>query len=636
MNISFTGDSPFLESISSGTQILTEEYAALTQEDSTLSVNLTYADNNCIEISKKGTCCSISCKEPAHYFKALNQILHHMQEDFEIQETAFFKKNGFMLDCSRNAVATVNTVKSIIRTLAKMGMNQLFLYMEDTYEVPNLPYFGAYRGRYSKEELKELDAYGTLFGVELIPCVQTLAHLKNALRWPAAAELRDTEDILKTGSEKVYAFIEQLLASLKDCFRSRDIHIGMDEAVMLGLGNYLRENGYRESSLLIKEHSDRVLDICRKLGWTPMMWSDMYIASNTGKGYYSVDETTDTSSWTKPDENLALVYWDYYHEDEKIYRDMLRVHKELSNRTVFAGGIWNWNGIAPNYGKAFQCTLSALGACQKSHIEEVFATGWMDNGAETPVEAVYPGLAVFAYLCFNKEMDSDKFKQYFQDCVDARVEDFYLLDSFDSLFQGTGNNLTTDNPSKYLLYQDSMLGIFDYHIQGIDTQNYYSRLAEKLELCLDSSPKYKDLFSFYRYFALVLSQKADLGIRIKTAYDSGDLSTLTNICEEVIPNLLKVLQDMHIMREKLWMKNAKPFGYELLDIRMGGVRTRLKSHKTRIESYLKGEISSLEELEQERLPYWQTEAEYPHDSKVELRLNYWDKIISACSLMDTL
>ena len=152
-----------------------------------------------------------------------------------------------MLDCSRNAVAAPEKLRSIIRRLAKMGMNQLFLYMEDTYEVPDHPYFGTYRGRYTREELQSLDSYCSLFGIELVPCIQTLAHLHSFLRWHNSENLRDTGDILKAGSEEVYAFI----------------HIGMDEAHMLGLGNYLKENGYEESSVIIRKHTEKVLELCK-------------------------------------------------------------------------------------------------------------------------------------------------------------------------------------------------------------------------------------------------------------------------------------------------------------------------------------------------------------------------------------
>ena len=49
-----------------------------------------------------------------------------------------------------------------------------------------------------------------------------------------------------------------------------------------------------------------------------MMWSDMFISSNAGTWYYNVDENVDTTSWTKPADDLALVYWDYYNTDRSV------------------------------------------------------------------------------------------------------------------------------------------------------------------------------------------------------------------------------------------------------------------------------------------------------------------------------
>lgn len=633
MNLTFSGDTGILASVQEGIQILLDECK---EQPYALDIRLESALPGTLSVQKEGSHCRISCNTPAHFFRCLNRILCHPLEDFCIQEQPAFEQNGFMLDCSRNSVASVETVKSLIRILAKLGMNQLLLYTEDTYQVPGLPYFGAYRGGYSQEELRELDRYAQLFGVELVPCIQTLAHLHNALKWPMGAELKDSADILKVGSEKVYAFIETLLDSLKTCFTTRQIHIGMDEAVSLGLGNYLKENGYKKSALLVKEHSLRVLEICRKLGWEPMMWSDMYITSNTGSTYYDIDENTNTSHWEKPDPDLGLVYWDYYNADKRLSRNMLRVHKELSSKVIFAGGIWNWNGIAPNYGKAIRCTAAALEACREQQISHVFATGWLDNGAETPIDAIYPGLAAFAQLCFREQLDQKELEQLFEDCIGGRYEDFYQLDAFDSLFTGIGENQSADNPSKYLLYQDPLLGIFDYHIQGVDTHTYYSRLAAQIGPCRETSAKYADFFAFYETLALVLADKADLGIRIKAAYDSKDLSTLRGISDTVIPRIAENLWNLRLLREKLWMKDSKPFGYELLDIKLGGVSARLESCRRRLNAWLEQRVSCLEELEQERLPYWTIENRYPHRPDQSLRENLWNKIVSGCDLIDTI
>ena len=107
-----------------------------------------------------------------------------------------FKHFGTMIDCSRNAVMNVKTLKKWIDLTADLGYNTLCLYMEDTYEVADEPYFGYLRGRYSKEELKEIDEYAKKRGMEVIPCIQTLAHLATIFRHGEYGELHDIDDCL--------------------------------------------------------------------------------------------------------------------------------------------------------------------------------------------------------------------------------------------------------------------------------------------------------------------------------------------------------------------------------------------------------------------------------------------------------
>ena len=93
------------------------------------------------------------------------------------------KRFGVLLDCSRNAVMKPEEVKKLILFLEKAGYNCLELYTEDTYELEGEPRFGYLRGRYTKAELKELDAFGKEHGVELIPCIETLGHLEKIFEW---------------------------------------------------------------------------------------------------------------------------------------------------------------------------------------------------------------------------------------------------------------------------------------------------------------------------------------------------------------------------------------------------------------------------------------------------------------------
>ena len=126
-----------------------------------------------------------------------------------------------MIDCSRNAVMNTSAVKRWIDVTAGMGYNTLMLYTEDTYEVNNQPYFGYMRGRYSQAELRELDDYAAQKGMELIPCIQTLAHLNAIFRWPAYGDIRDCDDILLAGDDKTYRLLEDIFQTLENTFRSR-------------------------------------------------------------------------------------------------------------------------------------------------------------------------------------------------------------------------------------------------------------------------------------------------------------------------------------------------------------------------------------------------------------------------------
>ena len=54
---------------------------------------------------------------------------------------------------------------------------------------------------------------------------------------------------------------------------------------------------------------------------------------------------------------------------------------------------------------------------------------------------------------------------------------------------------------------------------------------------------------------------------MKAAYDKKQLLVLKEICEKEIPETVQNLEEMKILREDLWMSEAKPFGYELMDVK---------------------------------------------------------------------
>lgn len=548
---------------------------------------------------------------------------------------------GVMIDCSRNAVFTVEKLKQLLWYVAEFGMKQFFLYLEDLYELPDYPYFGYRRGRYSSQELKEIDLYAEGLGIEVIPCIQTLGHLKSALRWGWAKELKDTEDILLVGSEEVYLLIRRMIEFFASVFRSRTIHLGMDEAYALGLGRYLKEHGYRESLHLLEEHLDRVVGICRELQMKPMVWSDMFLRPFSKAGdYYQIDESkaaqTTAEDRRKPPDDLRLVYWDYYHDSPDFYRRFIRIHKSLSLNPAFAGGAWTWNGIAPNYRLAFKTTDAAVEACLSEEVNTIFCTVWFDDGAETPVETALP---VMAYFAERVGLIEESAAQLLRRTTGIDWETIQLLGEFDALPQSSYADSIDANPSKWLLYQDPLLGLFDSYLERYDFTNHYRKLQQQLEqaeesLCFCSTSRFTDwqipLFRYYRKLAGVLSMKADFGVRMRKAYRDGQLEVLKAAAEEDIPQLQKAVAELREYRKKVWFNSAKSFGFEIIDSRYGALQQRLQSAGERLSEYLRGELEAIEELDEQLLPFWNE----PSDGKLILgkSCNEWQKIISASPL----
>ena len=272
---------------------------------------------------------------------------------------------GVMLDCSRNAVMKPEQVKQYARIIRDMGYNTLMLYTEDTYEVDNQPFFGHLRGKYTKAELKDIDAYCADIGIELVPCIQTLAHLNCIFRWYGEYDsVNDCDDILLAGEEKTYALIDDMLSSLAQCFTSKKIHIGMDEAYRVGTGKYRRIHGDEDRFDIINRHLHKVCDIAGKYGFKPMIWSDMFckLAIDSDDYYGSADISKIEEKAQLP-ENIELVYWDYYSTDYNRYVNMINTNKAVGKNVYFAGGAWTWRGFAPDNKYSMETTEAAVKAC---------------------------------------------------------------------------------------------------------------------------------------------------------------------------------------------------------------------------------------------------------------------------------
>lgn len=529
-------------------------------------------------------------------------------------ETVKFRRLGTMIDCSRNAVMKLEAVKKWIDITADLGYNSLSLYLEETYELDGEPYFGHLRGRYSQEELRQIDDYAYARGMEVIPCIQTLAHLNALFHWPVYQQIRDTDDILLAGDERVYKLVDKMFATFQKTLRTNIINIGMDEAHMLGRGRYLDRNGLRDRFDILMTHLNRVSALAEKYGFQLLMWGDMFFRIATGGDYYADHAEISEEIKAQVPGNVKLVYWDYYSLDPSHYDRQIEVHTAIREDIWFAGGLWTWAGFAPRNAFSMKSMGLAMDSCLRHGVQDVFMTLWGDNGSECSKFAILPALYYVAERAKGNE-DMASIKSGFENKFGIPFDAFMLLD-----LPGTPDAAvnTLRNPNKYMFYCDCFLGQFDNRVTPGDAEAYRS-CAEALTRW-ENAPEYGYLFRAMAALCQVLAVKVELGVRTRRAYLENDRTALTGLVGSYDELLRKVERFYEVHRER-WMLENKPFGFDVQDLRIGGLIQRIRHCRHQLTSYLEGSLARIEELEAPVLDY-----------EGDANCNVWERIATASVL----
>lgn len=587
------------ESLSNEQKLFVEHIGLTVGEDGYI-LQTVEAEELYIELKDKVV--TIGYSKLCEMYRAIALLKEGICENEIKMEKAQMDSLAAFLDCSRNAVPTVSFLKNFVLDIAALGYDQLYLYTEDTFEIKDCPYFGHWRGRYSAEEIKELDSFAKKFGIELIPAVQTLAHFNALFHWKAFADIHDTRDILLCDDEKTYEFLDKMLASLRSMYTTDKINIGMDEAHMLGLGKYLEKNGYQDKMQIFLKHIARVMELIEKYEFKPIMWSDMFFKISCGKCNYDKLEVVDFDAETLKliPENMSLAYWNYSPQPDEYYDAMFKAHINMGREIIFTGGFRKWVGFCPNLQFSFDASRIALKTALKYGVKKAIVTGWGDDGAEGSAYLMLPGLALYSEMCYKNDMSDEAIDHRLNSLFGYGLDDFRILEKPNRLpGVEADENVLSANPNKVLLWNDPLLGQYDRHIvNGINEK--FEKISSELKPLTMRNTRFDYLFETVYYLCDVLSIKSELGIRIYKAYQEGAKDELLRLKDDIGLLIMK-LDKFHKVFRKNWLKENKIFGFDVQDIRFGALRARLTYMNEVLESYLNGEIDNIPELEEKRL-----------------------------------
>lgn len=499
---------------------------------------------------------------------------------------SIFKSCGLWLDMSRGGVMTVPTVKSFIDIAAKLEFTTVYLHMEDMYELKDYPFFGYMRGRYSHDELKEIDAYGEEKGIEIVPGIQTLGHMSQFLRHVQSTEVKDTSTELLCGAESTYKLIDAMLSTMRSCFKGRRIHIGMDEAMSMGFGRYFALNGYVEKSKIFHDHLNRVYEICRKYDFSPMIWDD--VARSLIKAGGDFDPAT-----ALPD--VEIVPWQYRCSSDKHVKSIIEDIKIFKKPITFAGTAWTHFTPVPSYNFAKATLLTTAKAAAENGAEGFIVTIWGDDGQQSNHRLVLPQvLSVGFYNKYGRFATDEELSAL---CNEMGVMDYAFCDIAAKFDQPKG----VDNyVGKRLLWGDCFMNsgrIFDK-----DYEEILSKAADDMLPFVSRGDRWKSYYEYIETCLRTASAKAHIITNIRDEYLAGNKAFLQDILDNTIPALEVLYKKLENLHRQIWMETFKPTGFQWVQIRYGSSLIRLEYLKDTLRNYLSGKTDSIYELELEQLP----------------------------------
>lgn len=260
------------------------------------------------------------------FYKHTSGAVYTTMAPVEIVDQPKFGWRGLNVDTSRT-FKPLSDLYAMIDALSYSKMNRIHWHITDAQawpleilSMPELADKGAYASfqKYSPEDVRALQEYGALLGVEVVMEIDQPGHTSSI--WFSHPELitafneqpdwdtyaaEPPSGTLKLNSTAVYDFLEQLFNDLLPRLKplTSYFHLGGDEikAEAYNLDETVMSNDTKVLQPLIQKFMDRNQDQLKSAGFIPLVWEEQLLDWNL-----TMPKNTIIQSW-QSDENVAEI-----------------------------------------------------------------------------------------------------------------------------------------------------------------------------------------------------------------------------------------------------------------------------------------------------------------------------------------
>lgn len=167
----------------------------------------------------------------------------------EICDWPALKYRGTQVDLSRGPVPKLSYLEKIVRTIAQFKMNQLCMYMEDSFRLQGQPLWGLLSDTLTRSDWNELVTYASRYHVTIVPRTEDCGHLHKVLRFQEYSDLAERPQgyMLAPEDPNDMGFLNRMYEQMLPVFTSPIYFVGCDETFSLGKGRskeLVQKEGY--------------------------------------------------------------------------------------------------------------------------------------------------------------------------------------------------------------------------------------------------------------------------------------------------------------------------------------------------------------------------------------------------------
>ncbi len=301
-----------------------------------------------------------------------------------IEDSPDFPRRGVYLDCARGKVPKVKTVKQLVDRLAHWKVNELQLYIENTFQYAGHPDIGVGYSPFSAKDILAIQAHCKARHVRLVGSLASFGHMDKILSLPAYRHLAESldfsvdtvGDLCPTDPASI-AFLAELYGEFLPLLEAEDFNACCDETRQIGRGRSRRRAERIGVGRVYLEFILKIRRLCRKHGKRTNIWGDIILAHPE----------------LIPDvpKDVVMLNWEYRPGGERAARTGEFVQAGLP--LVCCPGTHGWQSHGARLEDSTANVAEFARVARANGAEGLLNTDWGDFGHRNPLAVSYHGFA---------------------------------------------------------------------------------------------------------------------------------------------------------------------------------------------------------------------------------------------------